>query len=300
MTATAASAKAAYVVVTPVRDEARHITHTIESMLAQTQPPSCWVIVDDGSTDDTPSIIERLTKGVPWIRVVRTGNEKRRLGSAEVIAFDRGVSRLPPHVQYEHIVKLDGDLRFEADYFERLLGRMQTDPAWGIASGVYCEQRPDGTWEPVSMPRYHAAGACKVVRRSCFAEIGGFVASKGWDTVDEIRAGRRGWKTGHFADIRFQHLKPEGAAMGSLKTHHFHGAIYYQTGGGLWFLIAKALHRALTKTPYGLSGLSMLFGYLQPLAARKPRLVDAAEARYYRSMLRQRLAGALVRRLGLR
>jgi poly-beta-1,6-N-acetyl-D-glucosamine synthase len=286
----------AYVVVTPVRDEASHIAHTISSMLAQTHRPLCWVIVDDGSTDETPQIIERMTRGHDWIVVAQTGNEARRLGSAEVIAFDRGVACLPSHIAYDFIVKLDGDLRFEPNYFQRLFAHMGDDTSWGIASGVYREQHGD-EWLPVAMPLYHAAGACKVVRRACFEAIGGFVTSKGWDTVDEIRAGRLGWKTGHFSEIWFDHLKPEGKAMGALQTHHFHGAIYYQTGGGLLFLLAKAAHRAVTKPPYLLGGLSMLLGYMQPLATRKPRLVSTAEAHYYRSMLRQRFVASVSRRL---
>ncbi len=291
-----AAAMPPYVVVTPVRDEARHIAQTIASMLAQTHRPQRWVIVDDGSTDETPQIISRMTQGQRWITVVQTGNESRRLGSAEVIAFDRGLQHIAADETYEFIVKLDGDLCFEADYFTRLIACMAADPRWGIASGVYCEERL-GRWEPVTMPTYHAAGACKVVRRACYEAIGGFVASKGWDTVDEIRAGRLGWTTGHFPAIEFHHLKPEGAAMGALRTHHFHGAIYYQTGGDLLFLLAKALHRSLTKSPFMLSGLAMVLGYLQPLLARRSRLVDPGEARYYRAMLRRRLAESLTRRL---
>ena len=58
----------------------------------------------------------------------------------------------------------------------------------GIASGVYLEKCENGAWKEVVMPSYHAAGACKVLRRKCFEEIGGFITAAGWDTVDEIRA----------------------------------------------------------------------------------------------------------------
>jgi glycosyltransferase involved in cell wall biosynthesis len=285
-----------YVVVTPVRDEAPHIARTIRSMLAQTHRPSRWVIVDDGSTDETPTIINQLTQGHDWVTVANTGNETRRLGSAEIFAFERGMAQLTAADEHEFVVKLDGDVAFAADYFERLIGRLAQDPRWGIASGVYREEA-EGGWQPVMMPNYHAAGACKVVRRACYEAIGGFVASKGWDTVDEIRAGQLGWRTGHFTDITFDHLKPEGSSMGAMRTHRFHGAIYYQTGGGLAFLVAKAVHRGLTRAPYGMSGVGMLIGFLRPLLARTPRLVSRAEARYYRAMLRRRVADTIWRRL---
>ena len=107
------------------------------------------------------------------------------------------------------------------------------------------------------MPPYHAAGASKVVRRACFEAIGGFVARKGWDTVDEIRAGLRGWKTGHFPDIQFRHLKPEGVSMGALRPIAS-TVIYYQTGGGFLFLLVKAAHRMVSPRPYVIGGLAML------------------------------------------
>lgn len=284
----------AYVIVTPVRDEAPYIADTIESVLNQSLVPLAWVIVDDGSTDQTPAIIRERTQGIPWITVISTSSCERRLGSAEVVAFDRGLAAIGGQTKFEFVVKLDGDVRFAADYFERVIGRMAGDARWGIASGVYCELR-NGSWATIKMPPYHAAGASKVIRYECFNAIGGFVAKKGWDTVDEIRAGLRGWKTGHFGEIQFQHLKPEGMAMGMLRTHRFHGEIYYQTGGGVLFLLAKVGLRMVAARPFLIGGLAMLFGYLIPLVARKPRVVTDEEARFYRSMLNKRLTTSVAR-----
>jgi hypothetical protein len=149
------------------------------------------------------------------------------------------------------------------------------------------------------MPAYHAAGASKVVRRQCFEQIGGFVAAKGWDTVDEIRAGLRGWQTGHFDDIRFQHLKPEGMAMGTLHTQRFHGEIYYQTGGGALFLLLKAAHRIVSAGPPVLGGLAMLWGYLAALLSGQARLVSEDEARFYRALLNRRLTQPVTKLLAL-
>lgn len=289
---------APYVVVTPVRDEERFIGETLVSMLAQTHRPLRWVIVDDGSTDRTPEILRRHTDSVAWITVVSTGSTQRELGSAEVLAFQRGMAEVDASLPYEFIVKLDADLRLRPDYFEALLGHMAADPRWGIASGVYCEER-NGEWIPVEMPGYHAAGASKAVRRQCFDDIGGFVARKGWDTVDEIRAGLRGWRTGHIDDLLFHHLKPEGMAMGTLQTQRFHGEIYYQTGGGFLFLLAKAGHRMVAGSPPVVGGLALLWGYLSPLLGRQARLVSDDEARYYRAMLNRRLARPMTRLLRL-
>jgi poly-beta-1,6-N-acetyl-D-glucosamine synthase len=297
----------AYVVVTPVRDEARFVGDMVDSVLRQSHLPLRWVIVDDGSCDGTLQIVQERTQGLDWVTVLCTGSTKRQLGSAEVLAFQRGLASIDAALPYDYIVKLDGDLRLPSDYFARLLRAMEARPRWGIASGVYCEEQSPsekagadadagagaGAWQVVTMPSYHAAGASKVVRRQCFEEIGGFVAQKGWDTVDEVRAGLKGWQTGHLPDLVFQHLKPEGQAMGSLQTHRFHGDIYYQTGGGWLFLWVKVAHRMWAGRPWLLGGLAMLWGYVLPLVLRRKRLVSAQEARFYRELLNQRLLGWL-------
>jgi len=283
-----------YVIVTPVRDEARYVAQTVESVIAQTHRPARWVIVDDGSTDETPEIIRACSRGVNWISVVSTRSQQRNLGSAEIVAFAKGLSTIKDSA-FDYLVKLDGDVRLDRDYFRDVLERMSSEPRWGIASGVYCEER-DGKWVPVTMPAYHAAGASKVVRRECYEEIGGFVPHKGWDTVDEIRAGLHGWMTGHFPDLRFRHLKPEGIAMGTLRTHRFHGEIYYQTGGGVPFLLAKSLHRMCTSKPLLLGGMAMMMGYVVARVAGTPRLVSDSEARFYRALLNRRVLDVALKR----
>src|SRR4029079_12675839 len=113
-------------------------------------------------------------------------------GSAEAQAFKYGYDSLGT-TDYEFIIKLDGDLSFGPEHLAGVLQRFREDPTLGIASGIYCELSEGDVWKHVRLPWYHAFGACKVVRRSCFEEIGGFRTAPGWDTVDEIRAWHRGW-----------------------------------------------------------------------------------------------------------
>jgi biofilm PGA synthesis N-glycosyltransferase PgaC len=277
-----------YVVVTPVRDEERFVGCTVDSMLGQTHKPLRWVVVNDGSTDRTREIVATKTDGLDWVSILDTGSERRDLGSAEVVAFNRGLASIGD-VPWEFVVKLDADVAFGPDYFAVLLDRMAREPSWGIVSGVYWEQRDGGAWEPVSMPNYHAAGACKVVRRACFEQIRGFATSKGWDTVDEIRANLRGWRTGHFEDLRFDHLKPEGSAMGTLATHRFHGLIDYRIGASPVVELAKAAKRMLFQRPRILGGLALARGYFSAWLKREPKLVTPEEQRQYRRMVRSRL-----------
>ncbi len=277
-----------YVIVSPVKDEAQYIDLTLTSVVRQTIPPVAWVIVDDGSSDNTVEIIRSYAQRHSFIRLLTSPLGGRRdTGTAEAQAFTRGYRAIVAR-DYDFIVKLDGDLSFEPCYFERLLGRLASEPRIGIASGVYLESKRTGLWSPVPMPHYHAFGACKVVRRRCFEDIGGFLTRPGWDTVDEIRAWSLGWTTGHFSDLLVKHHRQEGSGMGQLATSVMHGQIYYLTGGDPLFLPGKCLRRLL-HAPIILNAMGLAYGYLDALVRRRPRLVTAAEARCYRRLLRRRL-----------
>ncbi|MGA9130888.1 MAG: glycosyltransferase family A protein, partial [Candidatus Sulfotelmatobacter sp.] len=46
-----------YVLITPARNEEEFIDLTIKSMIVQTHPPVKWVVVSDGSTDETEELV---------------------------------------------------------------------------------------------------------------------------------------------------------------------------------------------------------------------------------------------------
>jgi poly-beta-1,6-N-acetyl-D-glucosamine synthase len=287
-----------YIVISPAKDEAARIEKTIQSVLRQTLPPVCWVIVDDGSTDETPEILESYRQTVDWIKVIRVDRDaKRKLGSAEIQAFKVGFQTVE-NEGFDFVVKLDCDLEFEATYFERLIARFEENPRLGIASGIYLEHDLE-KWVEVEMPSYHASGASKVVRTQCFSEIGGFPLFPGWDTADEIKANTHGWETRHFRDIRFYHLRKEGAAMGRLSTNALHGHVFYVTGGGPFYFAIKAVLRLAQGRPILLASFAMLWGYFRAWARRTPKLVTESEARFYRAQLKQRLSENLKKVLNL-
>jgi poly-beta-1,6-N-acetyl-D-glucosamine synthase len=127
------------------------------------------------------------------------------------------------------------------------------------------------------------------VRRECFQQIGGFVASRGWDTIDEIKAQAGNWKTCHFPKSQVQHLKPEGSARGWLKTQLLHGEVIYLSGGSGLLLFLKALYRAVTVRPLLFAGSALFWGYIKPFILRTPRLVTPDEARLHRRLQYARL-----------
>ena len=67
-----------YVLITAARNEAAVITQTLDAVVAQSTLPARWVIVDDGSTDDTPSIVETYARKYSFIKLVRRPPRDRR------------------------------------------------------------------------------------------------------------------------------------------------------------------------------------------------------------------------------
>jgi poly-beta-1,6-N-acetyl-D-glucosamine synthase len=292
------SVSRSYIIISPVKDEAERIETTLRSVAAQTIRPSLWIIVDDASRDETPEIVQRYANSNDWIYLHRIrGDSGRMLGSAEIKAFNAGF-QLVRNAEYDFIVKLDGDLELPPDYFERLIAKFDQEERLGIASGIYLENRADN-WVPVSCPPYHAAGASKMVRAECFRDIGGFPLYPGWDTADEIKAQTRGWKTRHFPEIQFKHLRNEGTANGSFSTNILHGEVYYVTGGGWLFFALKCVHRSLFNQPWILGGCAMLWGYMKVVLRGGARLVTKDEMNLYRQIQNQRLREGLSQTIGL-
>jgi biofilm PGA synthesis N-glycosyltransferase PgaC len=287
------SSGSTYVLVSAVKDEEKYIERTIQAVLQQTIRPYKWVVVDDGSQDRTRAIVEEYANRFPWIiQLTLARDASRQPGAGVIRAFNKGFE-LVKDSSFDFIAKLDCDIDFPADYFEQLIARFQREENLGIASGIYLEERRN-RWVPVKMPAYHAAGASKMIRIRCFSDIGGFVASRGWDTLDEIRAQMMGWRTRHFREIKFRHLKKEGSASGCTRTSVMQGEIYYLTGGGGFFFSLKLLHRLFFCRPILWGGFALLFGFLRAKLSKQKKLVNDSEAKFYRRLLNRRIVDKII------
>src|SRR5260370_34514688 len=80
-----------YVLITPCMNEAEDAKRTLESVAAPTIPPALWVVVDDGSTDATSSILAEYAARPPYLRIVHKDHHgARRVGPEGVEAFYAG------------------------------------------------------------------------------------------------------------------------------------------------------------------------------------------------------------------
>ena len=79
-----------YALISPCRNEAAYLRRTLDSVLAQSAPPALWIIVDDGSTDDTPRILAEYAARHPVIRVVGKPDRGHRAVGAGVVRRRKG------------------------------------------------------------------------------------------------------------------------------------------------------------------------------------------------------------------
>ncbi len=280
-----------YVVITPVRNEASYLPLTIRSMVAQTVRPAMWVIVNDGSGDATGSIAEAAAQAHLWIQVVhRPDRGFRQAGGGVMDAFYDGY-RLVENMPWDYLVKLDGDLSFEPDYFQRCFERFAADASLGIAGGTICSQR-NGVLEEESKidPAFHVRGATKIYRAECWRAIGGLIRAPGWDTVDEVKANMLGWRTRTLEGVHAIHHRPTGAAYGSWRDMSKGGVANYIAGYHPLFMFLKCIRR-LADRPYLIGGCALWTGYLKAWLRRTPRVADPDLIRYFQRQQLNRLLG---------
>ena len=162
-----------YVLITPARNEQAFIEKTLESLIRQTFPPIKWVIVNDGSTDSTGSIVGRYAERYHWIELVNRPVRKERNFAAKVHAFNAGQERVKD-LEYQVIGNLDGDISFDEDHFEFLLGKFKEDPRLGVAGTVFREEAYNSETDSFE-GQQHVSGQCQLFRRQCSFQLPAFV-----------------------------------------------------------------------------------------------------------------------------
>src|SRR5579872_1111227 len=193
--ATGGMALPTYVLITPARNEGAFIDKTIQSMIHQTVLPLKWVIIDDGSVDNTAAIVEKYLAGHSWMQLVKCPQRKERHFAGKVNAFNLGLAETQG-LQWEMVGNLDADISFGVDHFEFLLRRCVDDPQLGVVGTAFTEEAFTLEGDVFDWSS-HVGGQCQLFRKQCFQEIGGYVPSPvgGVDWVAVITARMKGWKT---------------------------------------------------------------------------------------------------------
>lgn len=209
-------------IVIPVRNLGAVTRRCLEVLLAERPLDTEIVVVDDGSTDDTPALLESMRDQI----VVITHREARGFAIACNAGAEAATSGL--------LVFLNNDTEPQAGWLDALVGdAMSHERAAAIGARLLSA---DGTIQHAGMafchdllPRHayrgfpgdHPAvarsralaavtGACMLVRRERFDAVGGFDEEfrNGFEDVDLcLKLRERGWETRYCAESVVVHLE---------------------------------------------------------------------------------------------
>lgn len=261
------------VIISPCRNEEEYLPGLIECMEQQTLKPVEWIVVDDGSTDDTAGVVLRAAERNEWIRLVRKPDRgARSVGPGVVESFYEGYDRLES-TDWDFICKLDADLLLGPRYFERLVHYFREDPILGAASGKLFLKLDDGRLVEERTADEMVWGAANFYRRACFHAVGGIVHQVMWDGIVFHRARMEGWRTRNIRDPELEMI--DRRIMGSSHKNIYYGRRRWGKGQHFLgthpvYILVVGLYR-LFERPFLLGGINIVFGYILAWIRHEPR-----------------------------
>lgn len=276
-----------YVLITAARNEDALIENTIRSVAAQTAVPARWLIVSDGSTDQTDEIVGRYARQHDWIRLIRMPEHRDRQFAAKAHCVNTAYAALK-EVSFDVVGNLDADVTFEPDYFEFLLEKFDQQPRLGVAGTPYIEPDLAGdrrSYDQSHSNLAHVSGPCQLFRRQCFDEVGGYVPIKrgAIDWVAVTTARMKGWLTTTYREKSYFHHRRMGTAeTGVLGSRFRYGQKAYYVGGHpLWESLRGIFQ--MKERPLLLGGLYFLSGYWSACVSRMERPVSKELIRFHQA-----------------
>lgn len=280
-----------YVLVTAAYNEEKFIEETIRSVVRQQIRPAKWIIVSDGSTDKTDSLVKKFAARHDFIQLHRIKESHSRNFAAQANAINTGIAQLQG-MEYEFIGNLDADVSFEPAYFAKLLETFRQTSALGLAGGFIHERDQNGEFRSRKLNSVASvAHACQLFRRECFASVGGGylpLPHGGPDTYAETMARMKGWRVEAFPELRVLHHRPTGSAGGALPAWFRQGRMDHSLGALPLFELFK-LARRVRERPSVTGALARLAGFGYGYFRRESRPVSNEFVAYLRGEQRQRL-----------
>ena len=239
-----------YFAIVTCRNSENEIENAIISLLKQKIVPKYIIVVDDGSTDGTNRILERLKCSNDRLYLITNpdlgydiGRVVKNWNSAICLARKLGLEK----TDY-HMISTD-DTHYEESYSEKIIHKMDSDDKIAISSGNYDDN---------SYSTPHGAG--RFVRNSFFEEFLDLYPEKmGYESVILQMSLYHGFKNLVDNNARFSHTRQLGA------NHHFYefGASMRTLGYDPLFVLGRFVHCFVTGRPMGRMGaLQMLYHYL--------------------------------------
>ncbi|MDP9294786.1 MAG: bifunctional polysaccharide deacetylase/glycosyltransferase family 2 protein [Actinomycetota bacterium] len=164
------------VVVVPAYNEEVGIARAVRSLVSSDYPALEVVVVDDGSTDATASVVERL--GLERVRLVRQNN------GGKAVALNTGVSLSASEV----VVMVDGDTVFEPDTVRRLVQPMADERVGAVSGNTKVGNRGGllGRWQHIEYVTGFNVDRRMYEVLQCTTTVPGAIGAFRRDALDEV------------------------------------------------------------------------------------------------------------------
>jgi hypothetical protein len=163
--------------------------------------------------------------------------------------FNAGFKQIPEDADYTMIAGADDEF-YQEDYIERIVGRMQEDPALVMASG-----QADGDPIDTTNPR----GSGRIIKASYFRKTmhSQYPESYAAEDYPIYKALSMGLQTMAFPDIKFhRHRQSRRSWSKSFRD----GRSMYVLGHRLLYVIARSAYLSIRSSPK--NGFALFCGYL--------------------------------------
>jgi len=200
-------------VIIPAKNEEENIAQCLESLFNQTYPVDLILVVNDGSTDNTELILQKLQDQYPNLTYITNTVPRLKAG-----AINQGLETLKRYGNFQFVLIGDADTYFYPDVVEKGIAILEKDPEIGgvcsisaptplqgpqnwlvrllyrlqkLEYGEFTAERTR-TWRKVLiMP-----GLCSLFRISALLDVGGYTEGLLLEDYDiTLKLKEHGWKT---------------------------------------------------------------------------------------------------------
>lgn len=267
-------------VIIPAYNEEEFLPITLQSLLGQSRQVDKIVIVNDGSVDGTEGICKAYSETYAHISFISNIKKEKRASGAKVVrAFNLGLKQVSLK-DYELIAKIDADIEFPADYFEKVILAFENDNKLGLFAGV-CTILKNGEWVYENVANLdHVRGPIKTYRTEAFLQMNGLRQIMGWDTIDELLLRYNGWRVDVDPDLKVKHYRVTHSINGWYKESKLNGQVFHNLGYNFFVAAMSSAKRAITRQPYLLTGLVSFLSYIGNKFKDQPVNLDKMERRF--------------------
>ena len=274
-------------VIIPVFNEEKNLEKCINSFINQTHKLSQITIVDDGSTDSTPQIGQKLQKSYNNLQFLKKKDSKSiaRPGKKIIQAFNYGLNKSIKN--FDLIGKFDADIELPKNYFEQMVNIFSKNKNIGLASGILSIKKEE-TWEVENIyNKDHVRGGLKLYDRLTFNQIDGLTESMGWDTLDEMKILLNKKQTFVDHSIICKQHRLTGERYNK-KRFLKQGRVMYLLGYDIVLCLIGSIKFSITEkslSPF----FDSIYGYFNSLNKKEKKLVNNNLSKFVRSYRYQKI-----------